>query len=72
MVLECLHNWTYSLPAEVLASNPSQFLELTNDTLYSRCLFVVSQRKQLREMKDTARREYFHSVMVLGLALGRK
>lgn len=62
VMLACLHNWAYFLPVKVLASNPSQFLELTNDTLYSR----------LREMKDAARMEYFHSVIVLGLALGRK
>lgn len=55
-----------------MASNPSQFLELTKDTLYSRRLFLLSWRKKLRAMRDTARREYLHSVMVLGLALGRK
>lgn len=72
VMLACLHNWTYFLPAEVLASNPSQFLELTEDTLYSRRLLLLSRRKKLRETRDTARREYLHSVMVLGPALGRK
>lgn len=70
-MLACLHNWTYFLPAEVLASDPSQFLELTKDTLYSRRLLLLSRRKKLRETRDTARREYLHRVMVLGLALGR-